>query len=264
MSQFISVEIKEKGVAVVTMCREPVNSMNLEFWQQLLQALTDLEKNPKVRGVIFTTGLKKDIFTAGNDLSELSAKRTKLERYSQFWRVQTEFLARLYRTHLPTVAAIRGQCPAGGCVLALCCDARVMTTEGNPRIGLNEVALGIAVPPFWVQVMARTIGFAKAEELCTMAIMPTSTEAAVIGLVDKAVPTKDLMATAEGLLQKRLAFPPAGRGLTKSYFRAELSKQWEAAIDKEIEFNWKLLNAPSSIKALEGVIARLSAPKAKL
>jgi hypothetical protein len=41
------------------------------------------------------------------------------------------------------VAAIRGACPAGGCCLSLCCDFRIMTEFGH--IGLNEVALGIAV-----------------------------------------------------------------------------------------------------------------------
>ena len=40
----------------------------------------------------------------------------------------------------------RGACPAGGCILALCCDERVMTDDSTSCIGLNEVALGIAVP----------------------------------------------------------------------------------------------------------------------
>ena len=90
-----------------------------------------------VRGVIFCSGLKKDIFTAGNDIMELYAPRTSWDRYKEFWVTQNVFLARLYRSPLITVAAIRGACPAGGCVLSLCCDHRVITTVGN--IGLNEV-----------------------------------------------------------------------------------------------------------------------------
>lgn len=39
------------------------------------------------------------------------------------------FLARLYRSPLVTVAAIKGACPAGGCCLSLCCDLRVMTEQ---------------------------------------------------------------------------------------------------------------------------------------
>jgi len=76
----VQVDIKDGGYAVVTICREPVNSMHLELWQQLAQSLADLEKNPKVRGIIYQSGLKKDVFTAGNDLNELYAPKTSAER----------------------------------------------------------------------------------------------------------------------------------------------------------------------------------------
>ena len=54
------------------------------------------------------------------------------------------------------VAAIRGACPAGGCCLALTCDYRIQTYQGN--IGLNETALGVPVPPFWAMLMTSIIG----------------------------------------------------------------------------------------------------------
>ena len=49
----------------------------------------------------------------------------------------------LFHSPCVQVAAIRGACPAGGCCMSLCCDFRIMTDFGH--IGLNEVALGIAV-----------------------------------------------------------------------------------------------------------------------
>jgi 3,2-trans-enoyl-CoA isomerase len=84
-------------------------------------ALDALEKDPAVRGVIFCSGLKKDIFTAGcaakraaaracklfacgcvtvvvvcrsNDITELYSKSTTKERYTRFWHAQTSFLVR--------------------------------------------------------------------------------------------------------------------------------------------------------------------------
>ena len=51
---------------------------------------------------------------------------------------------RLYVSRLATVAAVNGASPAGGCMLAMSCDGRVMT-EGS-RIGLNETLLGIVAP----------------------------------------------------------------------------------------------------------------------
>ncbi len=50
-------------------------------------------------------------------------------RYTDFWVTSNVFLARLYRSPLVTLAAIKGACPAGGCCLSLCCDMRIMTEQ---------------------------------------------------------------------------------------------------------------------------------------
>ena len=54
--------------------------------------------------------------------------------------MSNQFLARLYRSPLLTLAAIRGACPAGGCCMSLCCDLRFMV-DGPGHIGLNEVRM---------------------------------------------------------------------------------------------------------------------------
>ena len=65
----------EKSFAIITIKREPVNSMNLEMWQQLQSALDACEDNHKLRGIVITSGLEKSIFTAGNDILELVFRR---------------------------------------------------------------------------------------------------------------------------------------------------------------------------------------------
>jgi 3,2-trans-enoyl-CoA isomerase len=79
-SSFLRVEPKN-GYAIVTLLREPVNTMNLSMWEQLAETLDTLETNPKIRGVIFQSGLQRDVFTAGNDIMELYAPATSQERY---------------------------------------------------------------------------------------------------------------------------------------------------------------------------------------
>ena len=61
----LSVERRPGGVAIVVLAREPANVMNLPFWQGLTRILDELEADTSVHGVIFTSGLKRDIFTAG-------------------------------------------------------------------------------------------------------------------------------------------------------------------------------------------------------
>lgn len=65
----------------MVLCREPVNTMNLAFWRQLAAVLDELEGDPAVRGAIFCSGLKRDVFTAGNDINELYAPLTSHARY---------------------------------------------------------------------------------------------------------------------------------------------------------------------------------------
>ena len=67
---------KKGSFAVVTIKREPVNSMNRDVWKQLLSTLKELENEKGMRAVVFRSGLKKDVFTAGNDINELFPKHT--------------------------------------------------------------------------------------------------------------------------------------------------------------------------------------------
>jgi 3,2-trans-enoyl-CoA isomerase len=204
------------------------------------------------------------IYTSlGIDLSELYAPRTSEARYTEFWRISNTFLSRLYSSPLVTIAAIRGACPAGGCMLSLCCDYRIMNIEGNPTIGLNEVALGIPVPKYWIEVMTRLIGFGQTEQLLSKAIMPTSKEAEKIGLIHRTVPKSDLLGTAEIEMQLRLKFSDDGRIVTKQSMRKELSDRWIGAAAEETAAAWKRLSSPTIVKQLEAVLARLSQNKQK-
>jgi 3,2-trans-enoyl-CoA isomerase len=259
MDAYVSYEIKAAGYALLTICREPVNSMNLDLWQQLANALDTLEADPKVRGIIFQSGLKKDVFTAGNDIFELYAPKSSVERYRDFWITQNKFFARLYRSRLVTIAAIRGACPAGGCALALCCDYRVMTDFGN--IGLNEVALGIPVPEYWALLLQRTVGQRQAERLLPYGLMADAEEALKIGLVDELVPVAQLAQAAETMMGHMLKAFDAGRAPTKMHLRANFSQDWEKFCVGEADLGWKLISHPKTVQAIEGVLQRLSKSK---
>ena len=62
---YASVVKRAEGYAVVSLAREPANVMDLGFWQRLTAILDELEQDSDVRGVVFCSGLKRDIFTAG-------------------------------------------------------------------------------------------------------------------------------------------------------------------------------------------------------
>lgn len=76
-----TVEVKPSGVAIVTIAQEPVNTLSLDLWRGLTAVLDACEEDPKVRGIVLRSGLKKDVFTAGNDIKELYAPMSSAERY---------------------------------------------------------------------------------------------------------------------------------------------------------------------------------------
>jgi len=253
----VTVDI-EGPIAIVTLCREPVNSMNLEMWENLLNTLNKLEETAGVKAIIYRSGLKKPIFSAGNDISELISTRTTKERYVKFWITQNEFLSRLYVSPLITATCIRGQCPAGGCAISMCCDFRVMATEGNFKIGLNEVELGIPPPKWWMKVMERLVGFGRSDKLLTHSVMVTAEEAVKIGLIDEAVSETQVLERTKELVNKVIPIPAHSRIATKKALRGDVSKQWFAELPEEAQNGWKALQSPLITRALEMSLARLS------
>jgi Delta3-Delta2-enoyl-CoA isomerase len=256
--------VLDDTLAIVSLHREPVNSMNTALWTQLLQTLDSLESNPHVRGVIFTSTLKRNVFTAGNDLSELYAPSTSLAQYSNFWVTSNMFLARLYTSPLVTIAAVKGACPAGGCCLAMCCDFRIVTKDAT--MGLNEVAIGISVPGNWIKLMISIIGQGKADKLTQYARTVGAEEALKIGLVDRVVEkAEDLELEATKLATEIFKLPDAGRGVTKGLLRNDLGDAWgdKTTLENEAHRTWGSLTNEDTIKALKAVMTRLSKPKGK-
>ena len=83
----VSVTVQPGGFAHIQLCSEPVNVMDMTMWEGLVAALEECEASSDVRGVIFSSGVKRDVFTAGNSLKELHAPSTTRERYFRFWHL---------------------------------------------------------------------------------------------------------------------------------------------------------------------------------
>ncbi|GAX72781.1 hypothetical protein CEUSTIGMA_g237.t1 [Chlamydomonas eustigma] len=258
-SPVVSLDIRPGGYAVLTLQKEPVNSLDLSAWQALEAALDQLEADSSISGVIFASGLKRDVFSAGNDLMELYAPRTTEQRYTEFWEVSNRFLAKLHNSRLSTIAAIRGACPAGGCIIAMCCDHRVMSSQGS--IGLNEVQLGIPVPKYWGMLMTRLIGQKAADKLLLTGKLATSQEAKQLGLVDELVPKDQLVSAAEAVMLKLVMLPSCAVAASKKSLRDDFCQDWIKYSKEEPAGAWKFLCQEDTLKTLEAALQRLSGNK---
>ncbi|GBP79769.1 Enoyl-CoA delta isomerase 1, mitochondrial [Eumeta japonica] len=164
--------VDNDGIAVVTLQRPPVNSLNLDLLQAMNNTFDDVAKN-KSKGMILTSA-SPTVFSAGLDIMEMYKPDPK--RLETFWVTLQDMWLKLFGASFPTAAAINGHAPAGGCLIATSCEYRVMLS-GKFTIGLNETALGI-VPPTWIQDSLRhTIPTRQAEIALTTGKMFTVDEA---------------------------------------------------------------------------------------
>eukprot|EP00882_Tetradesmus_deserticola_P001747 GHRQ01001877.1.p1 GENE.GHRQ01001877.1~~GHRQ01001877.1.p1 ORF type:complete len:273 (+),score=116.46 GHRQ01001877.1:280-1098(+) len=260
MAQFMTTH-KQRGYAIISMAKEPVNSFDTAMWQALHAAVQAVEADSSMQGVIIASGLKRDVFTAGNDLKELYAPLTSAQQYATFWEAQSRCLIGIHSSRLATLAAIRGACPAGGCAISLCCDSRLMTAGAGGAIGLNEVALGIPVPKYWAGVMVQVIGHAAAERLLLSGSMVPPERALQLGLVDELVTDKaQLLPRAEEFMQQTVKLPGGARAATKAGLRGDFDKAWlQYALDWEAgPKGFAGITNPSTVASVGAALQRLS------
>ena len=148
-------------IAIVKMNAPPINALSRPFLQELEQAIDKLEKDEDIRAMVLTAN-KPGIFSAGLDIFEMYGKDR--ESLGAFWTQLQNTWLKLYKSPLMTVAAINGTSPAGGCLLSISCDYRIMADHKKFQIGLNETKLGLVAPPWFAKPFVSCIGEREAEK----------------------------------------------------------------------------------------------------
>lgn len=138
-----------------------------------------------------------DSFSAGLNLKEIL--EADAEGMTVFLDKLGVLLDAIWRYPGPTVAAINGHAIAGGALVALLCDHRVVTSEPRARIGLNEVAIGVRFPPFLLRMIEARMGALHMSEVVLGAHLFGPEDAVRVGLADEV--SDDAYATGK----KRLA-----------------------------------------------------------
>jgi enoyl-CoA hydratase/carnithine racemase len=151
-----------------------------------------------------------------------------------FWGDLFGLLEALARSPIPVASAITGHSPAGGTVLALFTDYRVQA-DGDYKLGLNEVEVGLVVPPVIHRALARLLGPYPAERHLVAGQMISATDADSIGLVDERVPVEKVVDRALGWCRFHLALPRHSMQSTRSLCRADLCAFFDDPMALDIE-----------------------------
>jgi enoyl-CoA hydratase len=210
---------REGGIGVVRLEREHGNAINDAFVESLVATLAEAESDPAIGGVLLTAGGK--IFCPGLDLQELvTLDREAMER---FMRRFSAAVLTLYTFPKPVVAVIHGHALAGGCVLALCADWKVL--RRGAIIGLNEVKVGVPLP-FGVAHIVREAVPSNALTPVALLGRNFSDEAALAaGLADELADADGVEAAARDRLSEFAGKDGTALSVTKRYLRAPVAER---------------------------------------
>ncbi|MGN6225792.1 MAG: enoyl-CoA hydratase/isomerase family protein [Dyella sp.] len=243
--------IHHDAIVELQLARPPVNALNLSLLQQLRVAI---EEAPAAgaRGIVLSGA--PGMFSAGVDVPALMGRERSEVR--AFWREFFAVCAALARSPVPVVAAITGHSPAGGAVLSLFCDYRVMA-EGPFKIGLNEVQVGLSVPDCIQLALRRVVGTYRAERLLVAGAMIESSQALACGMVDELTGVEQVSTRALHWLRELLALPSHAMLATRGLARADLTEAYADVDALPLDAFVDGFFHPQTQTVLQGLVDRL-------
>jgi cyclohexa-1,5-dienecarbonyl-CoA hydratase len=185
----ISVEQRD-DVAYLTLDRPPLNVLTIAMMRELSAALAQAVQQPSLRAVVLQG--RGRAFSAGVDIGEHQGEtlRPLLDAFHSL-------ILDLLRSPVPLVAVVHGLALGGGCELATASDLVLIADDA--KIGVPEIKLGV-FPPAAAVLFPRLIGAHRGLELILTGELISGTEAARIGLANRAMPAAELESALESLL----------------------------------------------------------------
>jgi len=247
----IKVTVKDR-TAIIGLDRGRSNAINAEMVAELSQMVESIESDDNAGGLIITG--KEGFFSAGLDLIELYDYNEVSIR--KFWEDFLNMVSVLASFKKPFLSAISGHSPAGGCVLALCSDYRIMA-EGKYIIGLNEVPVGIIVPDSIFQLYSFWLGQAKAYRFLLEGKLLNTEEALQHQLIDELVEGGSLVSAAERQMRKYLQLDQTTWRQSKMNLRKDLLIKVNADPSDSLDMMLKQWWSPSTRSILHTIIQNL-------
>jgi enoyl-CoA hydratase len=208
-------------VLTLRLAHGKASALDVELLDALARELDGVAAD--VRALVLTgTG---SIFSAGVDLFRLT--RDGADYVRKFLPLLSRCLHTLFAFPRPVVAALNGHAIAGGCVIALAADVRLMA-EGTGRIGVPELLVGVPFPAAALEIVRFAFPKEKLQALIYTGQTLPAHEALGAGLVDEVVAPDSLPARAQEVARQLAQIPPAVYRQTKQALRAEALERIEA------------------------------------
>ncbi len=160
--------------------RSPVNALNYDILNELNYLLSDLEKNPEIKLIIFSGGNSK-FFSFGLDIPELlESGRVNLKK---ILLLLIDTCKKIYLYPKITISKINGHATGGGCMLALSTDFRYMVNNRS-KIALNEINIGLSLFSSTIEILKTIVGVKNSKEILLGGNLLNTTKALEYGLIN--------------------------------------------------------------------------------
>jgi enoyl-CoA hydratase/carnithine racemase len=248
------IEVIEHGpIRELRLARPPANALDPALIGALRAALADAVASGSQAIVLSGTAGR---FSGGLDVPALlTLDRAALR---ELWRTFFGLLRDLAASPVPVVAALTGHSPAGGTVLALFADHRVLAA-GAFVIGLNEVRVGLPVPEVLLRALTYVVGERQAARLAVGGLLFGPDEALRTGLVDELAPPADVVPRALAWARDLLALPRGPMMATRTLARRALVDAFDTVDEGLLDAvtdQWFSDEAQATLRALASRLKR--------
>ena len=246
--------IKKNGYDILQLNRGRSNPISHEMVKEIRAYLKEKIQDESTRGVILH-GNTDGYFSVGLDLKELYYFDEK--QIANFWEDWDAMVHELATFPKPMIAAINGYSPAGGCVLAITCDYRIMAAGEKFLIGLNELAVGIVMPENLYQLAAFWMGRRRAYYNLFRGNLLSVEQAHQEGLIDEVVEMEEVLPRAEKEMQRLLRSPDNLLINSKANMRKELWDRLDGIEEVDVKLKLKAWFDPKSRAVMQMVVQQL-------
>ncbi|HBN8672347.1 TPA: enoyl-CoA hydratase/isomerase family protein [Pseudomonas aeruginosa] len=260
--------IEQRGrVLQVLLDNPPANFLTTAVMQELADLLEDLEQRQDI-GAVILSGAADGVFLTHFDLDEIERAVAPITFSMPAWLTRLLLESESLLRHLPGarkllrrtllagvadmnlfhevtahmrrmdkvfIAAINGLALGGGCELALACDLRLMAEDDQVErfLGQPEVLIGLIPGGGGTQMLARSLGVARALELCLEGQLLEPRQALALGLVKGLAPAEELLEAADALAQRLSRRSPQAVRLIKRSIYQAASRDWTEGMASE-------------------------------
>ena len=212
---YFNFTLRDDGIAVVTLSHPPLNTMDAAFLENLAGLFEGMGADAKIRAAVIVG--EGRAFSAGLDLKTTP----QLDRLGQRRLVDAlnECFGMLYGWPKPLIAAVNGHAIAGGLILALCADWRLVADQPL-EASLAEVRVGVTYPVSALDIARSELTPAAARHLVLLGESLDAGQAAALGVFDEKVAANALMSRAVARARRHADLPPQAFATTKRELRA--------------------------------------------